>query len=281
MGLIIKGSGSGKLITKGDKDAKDYIRRVEIAHGQFLESSTRNAIIDFVVGCKNDGTWDAITSSCILAGARTLAGALIPLKGVAPTNYNFISSDYNRVTGLKGNGSNKFLNSGLNSNSFPGSRRENQHLTVNISEFTGGSNIETFIGYDRGSTIESGVTYKGDTASIAYTLVSSENSQSNLIVGKDLKVSGFTGVTRNTLSSFNLFFAPPYFSQTLIRDAAPATSSNRNICVFARGHAVLSLTNQYTTARINFYSIGTNINSLQEQFQARVLTLLSSLSTLT
>jgi hypothetical protein len=42
----------------------------------------------FVKGCKADGIWSAIKASCILAGADTLAGALVPLVGAAPTNFN-------------------------------------------------------------------------------------------------------------------------------------------------------------------------------------------------
>jgi hypothetical protein len=42
-------------------------------------------------------------------GARTLSGALTPLVGTAPTNNNFVAGDYNRKTGLVGNGSTKYL----------------------------------------------------------------------------------------------------------------------------------------------------------------------------
>jgi hypothetical protein len=70
-----------------------------------------NAINAFITGCKADGTWDAIKACCILAGWNGLTGALVPLKGTAPTNFNFVSGDYNRQTGLVGNGTTKHLNS--------------------------------------------------------------------------------------------------------------------------------------------------------------------------
>jgi hypothetical protein len=94
-----------------DADAQAYITAVETADRQALEAGVRTAINDFVVGCKADGIWDAIKASCIMAGARTLTGALVPLKGTAPTNYNFVPGDYNRKTGLVGDGSSKNLNS--------------------------------------------------------------------------------------------------------------------------------------------------------------------------
>jgi hypothetical protein len=74
-----------------DPDAGAYIAAVEAADGQLLEFGVGKAINDFVVGCKQDKIWDAIKASCILAGARTLTGALTPLVGTAPTNFNFVS----------------------------------------------------------------------------------------------------------------------------------------------------------------------------------------------
>jgi hypothetical protein len=68
-----------------DADAQAYITAVETADGQALETGVRDAINAFVVGCKADGIWNAIKASCILAGARTLTGALVPLVGTAPT----------------------------------------------------------------------------------------------------------------------------------------------------------------------------------------------------
>ena len=94
-----------------DPDAAAYIARVEDADEQALEPALKQAINDFVVCCKADGIWDALKASCIIAGARTLNGALVPLKGTAPTNFNFVSGDYNRKTGLKGDGSTKHLKS--------------------------------------------------------------------------------------------------------------------------------------------------------------------------
>jgi hypothetical protein len=86
-----------------------YIAAVEAADGAFLEEEVKQAIHAFVVGCKIDGIWPAIKASCILAGARTLNGALVPLVGTAPTNFNFASGDYSRKTGLQG-GPSKYLN---------------------------------------------------------------------------------------------------------------------------------------------------------------------------
>jgi hypothetical protein len=93
-----------------DADADAYIASVEAADGQALEQAVKDAYTMFIVNAKLDGIWNSIKASCIMAGARTLDGALIPLAGVAPTNNNFTPADYDRKTGILGDGTNKYLN---------------------------------------------------------------------------------------------------------------------------------------------------------------------------
>ena len=114
-------------LVRFDPDTRAYISRVEAADGQPLERGVRQSLDAFVRGCKADGIWDAIKASCIMAGARTLAGALVPLKGTAPTNFNFVSGDYNRKNGLVGDGSTKYLDSGRINNADP---QDNRHIAV-------------------------------------------------------------------------------------------------------------------------------------------------------
>lgn len=113
-----------------DSDALNYITAVESADGAVLETGVSDAIDSFVIGCKADGIWSAIKASCILAGARTLTGALVPLVGTAPTNVNFVAGDYNRETGLLGDGSTKYLNSNRNNNADP---QNSHHYSIYAS----------------------------------------------------------------------------------------------------------------------------------------------------
>ena len=94
-----------------DSDAAAYVLAVEAADGQTLEPAVRMAYNTFIKGCKADGIWDAIKESCILAGARTVAGTLVTLKGTpSPTNIGpFVSADYDRELGLQGDSISKAL----------------------------------------------------------------------------------------------------------------------------------------------------------------------------
>ena len=54
-----------------DTDASNYIDAVEVADTLALETATRYAINNFVIGCKQDGIWPAIKA--ILAAGGLLA----------------------------------------------------------------------------------------------------------------------------------------------------------------------------------------------------------------
>jgi hypothetical protein len=108
-----------RSIFEFDSNALTYINAVEAADGQALEFNVKVAYNNFVLGCKSDGIWNAIKASCIMAGARTLSGALVPLVGPSPSSFNFASGDYNRITGLAGDGSTKYLLTNSNPNAAP------------------------------------------------------------------------------------------------------------------------------------------------------------------
>jgi hypothetical protein len=125
--VVLKRAGSWAVVS--DSNAATYIAAVEAADGQPLEDAVKTAINSFVVGCKADGIWTAIKASCILAGARTLTGALVPLVGTAPTNNNFVSGDYNRETGLLSSAT-KTLNTNRNNTADP---QNSKHIAVYAS----------------------------------------------------------------------------------------------------------------------------------------------------
>ena len=107
-----------------DEDVVTYISAVEAQDGQSLEAGVKTAYSNFILGCKADGIWSSIKSSCILGGARTISGALVPLVGLAPTNIGFIPGDYDRKLGITGDKS-----SYLNTN-YSGRLATSQHLVV-------------------------------------------------------------------------------------------------------------------------------------------------------
>jgi hypothetical protein len=215
---------------------------VETADGQALEELTKIAIDNFVLGCKEDGIWTAIKASCILAGARTLTGALVPLVGTAPTNNNFVSGDYNRKTGLVGNGSTKRLNSNRNCRTDP---TDSCHLSVYATSITATASTEGLIGGGSPS-ITKEILFNSSLKISVYL------NSSGIVTGiSGESTAGFKGASRALSTSF------------IVRSVGSNTTANlnssqpdnENVFIFARGGGTA-----YTNARLAFYSIGESID---------------------
>jgi hypothetical protein len=224
-----------------DPDAAAYIAAVEAADTQALEPAVRAAINDFVVGCKADGIWAAIKASCILAGARTLAGALVPLVGTAPTNVDglFVSDDYDRKTGLVGDGSTKYLDSNRNNNADP---QDSNHNAVWISQL--GGTGQAFMG--------AGTTGIGANILAISTLgaVQTRCRFSGASTGSAL-TTGFYGLSRPESGSY---VVRNNNANATVNETSQAPF-NANLFVFARTGPTL-----LNNSRLAFYSIGESLN---------------------
>ena len=227
-----------------DPDAATYIAAVELADQQSLETATKVAIHSFVKGCKADGIWPAIKASCILAGARTLAGALVPLVGAAPTNFNFVSGDYDRKTGLMGDGITKELGANISSGS-TGLIALNHHLAVYASTVASSSGFPAYIG---ANVLTGPIIYRGGSS-----LYVTSMDVSNTITALSASTAGFIGLARSSSASFNARAG----SATVSTNVAFTSQSSADIFVFSRGGASSQLR---STARIAFYSIGESLN---------------------
>ena len=234
-----------------DADAIAYVAAVEAADGQALEFGVGKAINDFVVGCKLDGIWSAIKASCILAGARTLAGCLVPLVGTAPTNFNFVAGDYNRKTGLVGDGSTKYLNSNRNNNADP---QNSFHLSGFLSAAAINFIIAGGISTGRSSLGESAVRLRSGTGDVT---------------GGASAANTFTGASRD--SSAAIVRRVNGVNYTIGR--ASETPEAVNLFVFARNNNGTADT--FANHRIAFYSIGESLDLAK--LDARVTDLMNAL----
>jgi hypothetical protein len=241
-----------------DADAKTYINAVESADGQSLENEVKVAINNFVIGCKADNIWSAIQASCILAGARTLSGALIPLVGTAPTNNNFVTANYNRKTGLIGNGSTKRIST-INNNLLG---QDNHHIFLRITDTdqSGGCGIMgTNISTTGGTSMRQDNASSFPFASMSFATNSFSSSNSFF--------SGGCGLTRNNSANYTGMINGNTNSPT----RASQTPVSQIIQVFSTG------TSRYTTSRVSFYSLGNSLSLTV--LNNRVSTLMTALAT--
>jgi hypothetical protein len=210
---------------------------------------------DFVKGCKSDGIWSAIKACCILAGARTLDGALVPLVGTAPTNNNFVSGDYDREDGLIGNASTKYLASNRNNNDDP---QNNKHISCYTTSAATGF----------ACPIGSGVGVAGHSqilqTSSSYFRI---NWTNNAVTVAGVLDTGFLGASRSSSSVTNWRMSS---SNNTVGDISTTPSSDP-IDVFRRSGGTL-----YSNHRISFYSIGEAIDLAL--LDTRVSTLMTDLA---
>lgn len=234
-----------------DPDAAAYLAAVEAADGQALEAAVRTAVNNFVVGCKADGIWTAIKASCILMGARTLSGCLVPLAGTAPTNVNFVSGDYNRKTGPQGDAT-KYINTNRN-------RQADGQNDSHYSVFTTALGTNSFgraIGVGSGTGRSHFLRSSNTTDSIF-----SHNTSGDTTVNTGGPLN-FCGVTRSASSSYSYRINGTAGSVTATSQASP----NLNWFVYNAN----PLSTYWNLGRIAFYSIGSavNLSSLNSRVSA-------------
>jgi hypothetical protein len=222
-----------------DRDAIAYIRAVEEADGAYLETDVKVAVNNLVSGLKADGLWDAMASTCLLSGPRTLAGALVPLKGDAPTAYGFVDGDYDRE-GLTGDGT-----SYLDSNRAVDADEDSSH---HISAF-----VETGSGVLGQYAI--GAMSTSSTYTIAGGGMYSRSNTSN--AGLTSATLGIVGVSRSSLDNFS-WKRSGGATQTSVTAATPASISVSHL-VFAYNTDTETPAG-FATSTLAFYSIGSSLD---------------------
>ena len=251
--MMILQQTRGVLSSWLDADARTYITGVEAADAQPLETGVKVAINNFVKGCKNDGIWGSIKTSCILAGARTLSGALVPLRGIAPTNFNFVSGDYDRKTGLVGNSSTKYLNSNRNNNTDPQNSK-----SISIWTTVSGSVSGVSLGSGGGDT---GATTIGSLSG------STRNNCSVAALGGLSGYTGFYGASRSASTGYTRRVNSTNFPVF----QASQTPYNGNLFVLNNNGAA-----SFSDNRLSFYHIGESLDLAA--LDSRVSTLMTNLT---
>ena len=264
------GAGTVSRVYKGstafwDSDAAAYTAAVEAADGQSLELGVVAAYHNFILGCKADGIWDAIKAACLLCGARTLAGALVPLVGTAPTNNNFVDADYNRETGLKGNGSTKYLDSNRANNA---DGQNDNHQSAFLSSVDTRYASPIGMGYLGASNAAStSRTTLGPYANVLYV---GNMCSSQAISSASASASGFLASSRASSSGYSIRSGGSDFSKSV----ASVSPGGQNHFVF--GDNAAGSPASITDARLAFYSIGESISDLAA-FDARVTALVTAI----
>ena len=224
-----------------DADAIDYLTRVAAADGAGVETGVATAVDAFFRDSKAAGVFSALKACCILAGARTLAGALVPVVGDAPTNVanGFVSGDYSRTAGLGDPGAASYLDTGRANNADP---QNDNHLAVYETQPQSGVYTNRYLAG------------RQESSSPSFTLVGTgyfNKSASGAALGEPISI-GLHAVSRSSSSEFQYVRASG--APQTVEVASSAVTSVNNMLVFT------FTGNQFTDARIGFYSIGTSLS---------------------
>ena len=247
-----------------DADVNAYILAVESADGQQLEEGVITAVEDFVVGCKADGLWSAIKASCILAGARTLSGALVPLVGSAPTNNNFVSGDYDRKIGLKGDGSTKRLIANRLNNADP---QNSKHLAVYKTEPESSATDTVVLGTRFATSGGHSHLYTQAISGRQYFAANSVDGGFRTGGGDSTVATGLIAVSRNSSTNF---VRRLYGVSTNTANNSTAPNSGE-IRVFSNNANAM-----HSRSRVSYYSIGESLDLAL--LDTRVSTLMTDLA---
>lgn len=270
-----------------DPTAITYIQNVEAADGQQLELGVINALNDFIKGLKDelllnsDPVNSIITSMCVLAGARTVSGALVPIVGPQPTGYSFQPADYNRKTGLIGDlTGNKYIDTNFNHADSTSHPTDSRHCAVLVTESHAGSLSAAYIGRGRDGQTGSTRILVGSTDNAGMKLLSVNSAQ--LGISND-RPSGFFGLVRSEATGYREALRKSGTTagtnvETARSGYASQTPSAGNYWVF-KADATSGASNP-NNGRIAFYCIGKGFgqgfNGLAK-IDARVGTLMTSL----
>jgi len=222
-----------------DRDAIAYIRAVEAADGAYLETDVKVAINNLVAGLKADGLWDAIGASCLLCGPRTLAGALVPLRGDAPTSYGFVEGDFDRL-GLQGDGT-SYLDSNRANNADP---QDSKHLAVYAATAT--SAFGVYVGSQFDSVI-----YRSGSPDLLTRI--NRGTPFTAVAGA-AGATGFLAANRPSLGVTQARAAGTTVTENL--DAVRYISDNSLIFATVSSGVVTAISD----ATLAFYSIGSSLD---------------------
>ena len=251
-------------------EAQDWISRVYAA-GSTVSQPVANAVSDFITGCQADGIWDAMNNVVLLAGADTLTGALVPVKGVAPTSQNFVGGDYSATSGLKGDGTTKRLDSNYLDDTDP---QNDCHVSVFVSEAStaAAGNLQTYLAGGNGSS------FRGISESWGFAGVFAIRANariSNPVTLGDNGLTGLMGLSRSASGfDFDGYRSNAGVTLTIAQNSAAPGANTIGVFDTKVGASFVS-PERCTNARISLYTLGAAIDL--SALDARVSALMTAI----
>ena len=219
--------------------AENYFARLVTA-GDTTHTAYKTPITNYFTGLFQNNLWDKLESSALFVGVG-IQGVTVPLKSTMPTltNNNFVAGDLNTLTGLKGDASTKYLDTGALDNS---TSQNDVSLSVWVTD-----NVPLDNAYWIGSQRLAQRSAINNTA-VKFSARTTSSSQVN--PSPDI-VDGFIGQTRTVSTDFDWFINTN--SGNFVK--ASTTPPGTGIGVFSYGAGF-----NKNASRIATYHYGTALN---------------------
>lgn len=231
-----------------DPAVSSWMARVG-GNGGTVGSSTKSAVATLVTALKTAGVWPKIQRMNLFAGTG-LAACAVPLintaGGTLDTLTNFVESDYSESTGLTGDGSTKYLNTGMLASALTAN---STHWSVYYKRATAG-NQQLHIG-----ATESTNAFHGSAAASNGTILSDQYDASTSRLTNAVSAPyGFACGSRVASNDHKIYKGATQVatSSTGVTGALPA----RNIFVFARN---AGFPFEYSAGPLAMYSVGAGL----------------------
>jgi hypothetical protein len=173
---------------------------------------------------------------------------------------SFVSGDYNRKTGLAGDGSAKYLNSNRNNNADP---QDNQHVAVYQTALGTIASGRLLSGRDPSTA--TGSTQLSDADGTLANVEGYSRFNGTLMGITRANAPKFFGLSRSSSSSYTVRQA----SINTIRNDSSAAPNSTSIAIFSNPAPT-----SYTNARLAFYSIGESLDL--QKLDSRVTDLINA-----
>lgn len=232
----------------GDVNVLDWISRVN-SNGGSVSTGAQSAVETLVTALKTAGVWTKIQRMNLFAGTG-LAACAVPLINTAgatlDTLTNFVEGDYSESTGLTGDGSTKYLNTGMLASALTAN---STHWSVYYKRATAG-NQQLHIG-----ATESTNAFHGSAAASNGTILSDQYDASTSRLTNAVSAPyGFACGSRVASNDHKIYKGATQVatSSTGVTGALPA----RNIFVFARN---AGFPFEYSAGPLAMYSVGAGL----------------------
>ena len=257
-----------RAVSKYDPDAQAMFA-ARAAVGDAVPTAYKNAINRYVLDLKAiSGHWASIVQLVVMAGATTINGACIAIKGNNLTPINMVNGDVDIKTGVKGNSTDKYLQTGYSGNP-SGTGQDNFHSYGYVTEADTSPSVRALFGSGGGASGRRLMVH--DPISGGTTLFRLNGTASFSKAGR---TAGDHGYSRGSSSSFTSLVTGTSTTHT---DTSVTPSSGPHY-ILARGPDTGSTATLYTNARILIWALGANVTLADYQTpRATLITALNAI----